>query len=318
MARLKGEKWIADFVDPEGNRKRIQCKTKLEAEQLESQPALAAKRALDPTVGEVFEKWAKKLWEGTRDERSSLCITGVLIADLGMDKQVKSICKEDIETLKETWAARGNAKRTINTKLAKLSKLLNYAVDEAGIMSSRPKTTFNKVRNGRIRSLSSTEEQTILNGMAPRYQMLAQFLLYTGCRVSEALKLTWDDVDEDNLSVTFWDTKNDKSRTVPLSSRALASLHWAKQQGYNRPWASIPYDTFIKKWRKAKEHAGLEKDKQVVPHILRHTCATRLGKGNLDPLRLQQWMGHSSLEMTRRYTHLGVNELRKGIDLLEA
>jgi hypothetical protein len=113
-------------------------------------------------------------------------------------------------------------------------------------------------------------------------------------------------------------TYDDDAGDVKLVSAGVHGLTNAVSQGYNRPWASIPYDTFIKKWRKAKADAGLEKDKQVVPHILRHTCATRLGKGNLDPLRLQQWMGHSSLDMTRRYTHLGVNELRKGIDLLEA
>ena len=317
MARQKGDKWIADFVDMDGKRKRIQCKTKNEAEQLEAQPALAAARAQDPNVAD-FATWALKLWGGTPDERSSLCITNVLISDLGPLKKVKSISKEDIDALKATWEARGNAKRTINTKLAKLSKLLNYAVDELKVMPDRPKTTFNKVRKGRIRALSSTEEQTILNALEPKYRMFAQFLLYTGARVGEGLKLQWNDVDLDTGSVTFWNTKNGEERSVPLHAKTIEALQWTRTQGHNRPWAFIAYDTFIKKWRKAKAHAGLEGDKQVVPHILRHTCATRLGKGNMDPLRLQQWMGHSSLEMTRRYTHLGVNELRKGIDLLSA
>lgn len=313
MARQKGDKWIADFIDTDGQRKRIQCKTKQEAEQLEAQPALAAARAQDPTVSE-FNTWAIKLWGGTLDERSSLCITNQLVNDLGPLKKVKSISSADIDALRKKWEARGNAKRTMNTKLAKLSKLLNYAVDELRIMPDRPKTTFNKVRKGRIRSLSSNEEGAILAGLKPEFRMLAQFLLYTGCRVSEARKLTWKDVDFANGSVTFWDTKNGDERSVPLHPKAEQAVRHS--QGRASPFGHIAYDTFIKAWRRAKASAGLGDDRQVVPHVLRHTCATRLGKGKMDPLRLQQWMGHSSLEMTKRYTHLNVDDLRTGTDLL--
>lgn len=316
MARQVGDKWLADFV-LNGQRKRIKCDSKAEAERLEAQPVEVAKRAADPTVGEVFLTWAHGLWDGTRDERSSIGITRQLVDDLGRDKKVRTITSEDVTALRQKWMAKGNAPRTINTKLAKLSKLLTYAVEEAKIMEGRPKTKFNKVRKGRIRALSPNEEGAILGGLRPDFRMLAQFLLYTGCRVSEALNLDWKDVDFDGGSVTFWDTKNGEERSIPLHAKAYDALVYANDHLPGpSPWSSIAYDTFIKAWRKAKASAGLGDDRQVVPHVLRHTCATRLGKGRMDPLRLQQWMGHSSLEMTKRYTHLNVDDLRAGADLL--
>lgn len=316
MARQKNGKWIADFV-LDGQRKRIQCDTKQDAERLEAQPKELAKRLQDPTAGDTFQTWARMLWEGTRDEKASFCIVTQLINDLGPERRLKSISQQDVEDLKVKWQERGNSPRTVNTKLAKLSKLFNHAVD-FGILDWRPKTKFNKVRKGRIRALSSNEEGALLGSLKPEFAMFAQFLLYTGARVSEALHLDWKDVDFENDSVTFWDTKNGDERTIPLVAKSREALIYANDHMPGpKPWSAVMYDTFIKAWRRAKREAGLGDDPQVVPHVLRHTCATRLGKGRMDPLRLQKWMGHTTLDMTKRYTHLDVDDLRKASAIFE-
>src|SRR5213595_2280329 len=57
-------------------------------------------------------------------------------------------------------------------------------------------------------------------------------------------------------------------------------------------------------WNEAKAEVGLGADEQVVPHILRHTCASRLVQGGIDIRRVQMWLGHQTLSMTMRYAHL--------------
>ncbi|EJM98873.1 site-specific recombinase XerD [Phyllobacterium sp. YR531] len=56
---------------------------------------------------------------------------------------------------------------------------------------------------------------------------------------------------------------------------------------------------------------------QVVPHILRHTCASRLVRGGIDIRRVQIWLGHQTLSMTMRYAHLATNDLDSCVAVLE-
>ena len=62
---------------------------------------------------------------------------------------------------------------------------------------------------------------------------------------------------------------------------------------------------------------GLGDDKDVVPHILRHTCASRLVQGGIDIRRVQMWLGHQTLSMTMRYAHLASHDLEMCIPVLE-
>jgi integrase len=70
-------------------------------------------------------------------------------------------------------------------------------------------------------------------------------------------------------------------------------------------------------WNSAKDEVGLGSDPQVVPHILRHTCASRLVQGGIDMRRIQMWLGHQTLQMTMRYAHLATNDLDSCVVVLE-
>ena len=48
------------------------------------------------------------------------------------------------------------------------------------------------------------------------------------------------------------------------------------------PFATIAAPRFRLLWNEAKAEIGLAADHQVVPHILRHTCASRLVQGGID------------------------------------
>ena len=62
---------------------------------------------------------------------------------------------------------------------------------------------------------------------------------------------------------------------------------------------------------------GLADDGAVVPHVLRHTCASRLVQGGIDIRRVQMWLGHQTLQMTMRYVHLATHDLDSCLAVIE-
>lgn len=316
MARRRGDSWQGDAL-VNGVRKRLTFASKEQAEDFESNPyAYLNTPKSGQKIGQLFPNWSRELWGGTRNERSALRIADELLTRIGPETYIAKIDRQMVKRLVDQLRKDGNSVQTVNNKMAILSKLLKHAIDE-DLLDDVPAIPFGKRPQGRIRSLSADEEQTIRSHLSAEYASLFDFLLYTGCRVSEALKLEWTDVslDVNREACTFWRTKTDRPRTVPLASRAKQAL--VVWQGQGKPFATIAYDPFKKAWNRAKEKAGLGHDKQVVPHVLRHTCATRLGQGRMDPLRMQQWLGHANLNMTSRYTHLNVSDLKAGVDVLE-
>ena len=52
------------------------------------------------------------------------------------------------------------------------------------------------------------------------------------------------------------------------------------------------------------------------PHILRHTCASRLVRGGVDIRRVQMWLGHQTLQMTMRYAHLSPQAMLEAVNVV--
>ncbi len=149
---------------------------------------------------------------------------------------------------------------------------------------------------------------------SPDISRLAVFLVDTGARIGEAIDLRWNDIS--GHRVTFWVTKSGRSRTVPMTSRAQKALKTLKSSSTG-PFSMLDQVKFRSIWNEAKAQIGLGTDKQVVPHILRHTCASRLVRGGVDLRRVQMWLGHQTLQMTMRYAHLATHDLDGCVKVLE-
>ena len=54
---------------------------------------------------------------------------------------------------------------------------------------------------------------------------------------------------------------------------------------------------------------GLLEDDQFVPHMLRHTCASRLVSKGIQLPQVMLWMGHRNIQTTMRYSHLAPKDL---------
>lgn len=155
------------------------------------------------------------------------------------------------------------------------------------------------------RWLTPDEETCLLLFLEAGHRWLAEFLLDTGMRISEALALTKGDIQGDRAVV--WGSKTGRERHVPLTRRATRA--WERAGPFK-----ATRSTFDKALRVAASRGGL---RPVSAHALRHTCATRMATKGV-PLKVAQAvLGHQSLEMTMHYTHLAESQLEEAREALE-
>lgn len=175
------------------------------------------------------------------------------------------------------------------------------------------------------RWLTRQEANRLLAECAPHLRPLVTFLLHTGARLNEALRLEWSDVDLVARRVRFLQTKNGESRGVPLNDDAffaLANLPHRDGQVFLTP-AGVPYhDTRglggspIKRgFKGACRRAGIA---GLRVHDLRHTFASWLVMAGAPLRTVAELLGHKSLAMVHRYSHLSPDHLKDSVDLLSS
>lgn len=310
MARQRGNTWQAD-VYVGTRRLRPTFKTKLEAEEFEAKAASMADTA---NVGTILPEFAKSMWSAKKSWKDAERITNEWVRRLGADLPVHSVTDDKIDTIIASLKAEGNKRQTINNKLTRLSKLLKRC-HRKKLIPFVPFIELEEGYSGRIRFLTPEEEQAIFSYLTEEEYYFARFLLYSGARVGEALALEWRDVTD--KTITFWRTKGDVPRTLLLTKQVKDALGYFRGGNMPQVFSRIVYSTFLKHWHKAVESAGLGNDPQVVPHVLRHTCASRLVQRGVDIRRVKEWMGHASINTTMRYAHLAPQDMEQVANALE-
>lgn len=269
----------------------------------------------DHTLAELTAQYIGILWDEGSHKVNVRSFLGE-IAEIVGGERFSVFSQEMLDFVIGTLRERGNSNATINRKMAALSKLLRKAC-KMGDIYNLPEFRRQKERQGRIRFLEFEEEQRLFSAIRARCEdsyRLSVFLVDTGCRLGEAIGLSWNDL-QDSRS-TFWLTKSGRSRTVPLTSRARDATLIPRGR-LKGPFSMHSQVRFRAIWNEAKAEVGLGRDDQVVPHILRHTCASRLVRGGIDIRRVQMWLGHQTLQMTMRYAHLATNDLDSCVAVLE-
>lgn len=270
------------------------------------------------SLAELLEKYKDLLWDPGSHKYNVVSFIGEL-DELMLGCRRSAFDEHDVDFLTGKLRERGNSNATINRKMAALSKLLRKAF-RMGDIHSLPEFRRQKERAGRIRSLTREEEEALFAALlaaSAEYHALSIFLVDTGARLGEATGLRWGDIAEGR--VTFWFTKSNRSRTVPLTLRAQEALESQKGRSGKTPgpFCHLRHYRYRAAWNEAKRRVGLGSDKDVVPHVLRHTCASRLVQGGIDMRRVQIWLGHQTLQMTMRYAHLATNDLDNCVAILE-
>lgn len=168
-----------------------------------------------------------------------------------------------------------------------------------------------------------------VNGDSPaslRDRALLEMLYATGARISEACGLNLDDLDMSNAVVRLFG-KGAKERVVPIGSEALrrmAEYLDVESRGVLAPptWRSSSDREAVflstrgrrltrqKAWsivRDAGRRAGIQRE--LSPHVLRHSCATHMLEHGADLRVVQEMLGHVTISTTQVYTRVSHGHL---------
>jgi len=270
------------------------------------------------TWAELQSQALNRIWKGTKSEATASVNTQSAVEFFGATNIVADLGVQQIDDYVDSLQTKGNSNATINRKLSALSKMLKFALDREWI-TKLPKIQKRKESNGRVRWLTKEEEQKLVNHFLsvsrPDVSSLIVFLLDTGARAGEALGVKWKDIS--GGLVTFWDTKNNSPRSVPLTSRVKTLIGNGTAVNGDGPFSSVNYPEFNYLWQKAKKALGFDSDDQFVPHCLRHTCASRLAQAGVPLLTIKEFLGHKTIQVTLRYAHLAPKQLDKAREVLE-
>lgn len=209
---------------------------------------------------------------------------------------------------------------TLNRELAVLRHLFRLASEEWELVSSVPRIRLEKEPQGRLRWLTGDEAMRLLDACResrnPDLTDLVEFALFTGLRRGEALGLTWDRVDRARGVILLNITKNHRRREVPLNGRADAVLsRRGVSMGGDLVFGTKKWDHFRSAWGNAVERAKLA---DFHFHDLRHTFASWAVQAGATLQEVKELLGHHSLAMVLRYSHLSPEHLRSAVARLDA
>ncbi|WP_336204956.1 site-specific tyrosine recombinase XerD [Nonomuraea sp. LPB2021202275-12-8] len=153
-----------------------------------------------------------------------------------------------------------------------------------------------------------------------RNRALLEVLYGTGARISEAVGLAVDDLDDEQVLLRG---KGGRARMVPLGRYARSALDaylvrarpglLAHGRGTSAVFLNARGGRLTRQgaWdvlQSAAERAGLP---GISPHVLRHSFATHLLDGGADVRVVQELLGHASVTTTQVYTLVTVDKLRE-------
>ena len=146
------------------------------------------------------------------------------------------------------------------------------------------------------------------------YQLKLIFALNYACglRLSEGVKIRFQDIDFERRTVFVQKGKNYKDRIIPMSAGVYNGL---QDYIYNfRNKIKTPHNrlflttknnlnNLIKHLQSVCEDEQI-RQKRLSMHVLRHSIATHLLQNGMSIENISQFLGHSSLESTQIYTHI--------------
>ena len=208
---------------------------------------------------------------------------------------------------------------TINRYMSSLSAVLSYAARLKWIKEN-PCFSLTKLKEnpGRDRVLSEDEIFRLLTACKEsKSSYLYCFVLMsltTGARQSEILDLEWRHIDFENHLAYLKETKNGRPRSIALAESVMAELsHLYQNRNSMKPLVFASKTAFgkidlKKSWQSALKQAEIENFRV---HDMRHTFCTLAASQGASNLELATAMGHRTLNMLQRYTHLDAQVTKK-------
>jgi site-specific recombinase XerD len=240
-------------------------------------------------------------------------------------KPIKDLSEFDARRIVKKILDNGKTPRTAQYVMATLRQIWNQARRAKLVSGDSPthNVKLPKFDNRRQRFLSHAEADKLLNALQARdetvYKM-ALLTMHTGMRASEIFKLTWGCVDTDRSIITILDAKSGHGRAAFMTEQ-IKKMFLSMTEGKNdefvflrkdkAPYFEIP-TLFREVVAEMKFNENVSDTRQrVCFHTLRHTMASWHAESGTDIYVLKELLGHGSITLTERYSHLSNGALQE-------
>jgi integrase len=349
--RKRGDTWQIDYIDPAGKRIRKSFKKKkdADAEHGKRRSLIAEGRYLDvkkdckTTFGELVKKYDENFnSQRSFDGWKKLCLSNFK-EHFNADTVLSKIRYVDLETYrnhlrqKKTYKDTIRTDASINRELSCLHHLFTKGVEWELIEQNpfdRGKTLRVKENNSRLRYLSEDEITRLLGACTSHLKNIVICALNTGMRRGEILSLRWDQVK--NGFIYLHKTKTDTPRQIPINdtlNELFKGIRRVQKVGTEYVFTFSPnakqkedrtltvinpaegnrINSVKSSFATAIKRAGINDFRF---HDLRHTFASHMIMKGGQIKDVQEILGHKSLTMTLRYSHLSQDHKRKAVNLL--
>lgn len=288
------------------------------------------------TFAEVADEWDRQYREKIADwNYAKMRPAYERIKDYFANMSIKSITAVDVNMFINRMILNSYARKTIANNKSVLNTIFNYAILNGYIR-------YNPVRDIRLpnnlpkspRELPTTAELKIVSSHWEGFDLLPFFMLYTGCRKSEALAITDKSIDRKRrrIHIDHHVIHNGnrpiyepvlKTEAAERDIVILDKLFAALPCGFKgflfsmngdgaEPLTKCAYD---KRWKAYCNRYGVD----FTAHQLRHGFATMLFEAGVDEKDAQELMGHSDINLTRQtYTHIRSERKDKTLEKLNS
>ena len=243
---------------------------------------------------------------------------------------IESCTKKDILAYIST--INGLEVSTVNRHISSLKSFFNYLVDES-IIKVSPMEEVSSLKKAKKlpKYLSISEVNKLLNiplnsEFDYRNKAMLELMYATGLRVSELVSIEYSNIDFEN-SIIRINGKGKKGRIIPLGEIASYYLKvylsdyrskLLKRNTYNQVFLNnhgkpITRQGFNYILENIRELTGIEKE--ITPHVLRHSFATHLLEGGADIRSIQEMLGHENISTTNIYTEVVNDVLRSNYEM---
>ena len=237
------------------------------------------------------------------------------------------VTEEDINTYLKELKKIGKKTSTMSRSLATIRSFYQYMVRIKKVKADPTSNIQSPKIEKRVPNVLSSEEVELLLDQpkdidlkGTRDKAMLEFAYATGMKVTEIIDLTVDDINFETNTVECKTGK--KARTIPLGTLAEKALKEYVEQArpiliknennralfVNMNGSKLTRQGFWKIVKYYKEKAHIEKE--ITPHVLRHSFATHLLQNGADLKSIQAMLGHSDISSTQIYAQFETNELK--------